>query len=265
MWFEPWLLVSISQFLLIMLGVITKGRYEEWAKKRQVLVLILFLILGALGFVGTIAQAVKSAREVATSRAILENVHASAKEIERLQILNTDLQRQLLASSETIRLLAKQNINTVTGGDSFCYGSISPNTEIVFFAHQGKYPMANVVARIVDVTYLKFLQGKPSEERLPGDEQRILMGITILIGELIPGSSVARPAAFPFRHPSRQDFNIFFTGRNGFWQQLIRWRKVEDNWIFATKVMGHGKKQPLYEWVDKDFPRNAQGNIEWDN
>ena len=74
MWFEPWLLVSLSQFLLMVLGVIVKGRYEDWAKRHHGWVFLSFLVLGVIGLVGTIAQTAKSAREATESRGILKNV-----------------------------------------------------------------------------------------------------------------------------------------------------------------------------------------------
>jgi len=263
MWSQPWVLLSgACQFLLTVFGVVS-SRYSDWANRNRWLVVAGFTIVGLIGLYATIQQVDKSARDSTEARTTLQNLQNSTEEIRRLQNLNTDLQRKLLASSDTIKNLAQQNINTVIGGDSFCYASIASNVPYVTFVHQGKYPLSNVVARVVDLTQLKAIQAKSARDRLPDEEQRALMGTTIVVGELIPGSAVSRNVAFTFSSSGQEDFNVFFSARNGFWEQLIRWRKVEEKWVLATKVTGHGRRKPLYEQIDKNFPRNGKGIVEW--
>lgn len=56
-------------------------------------------------------------------------------------------------------------------------------------------------------------------------------------------------------------FNIFFSARNGFFNQALRFKKIQGKWVSATKVKREEKV--IYEEVDDEFPRTAEGNVEW--
>jgi hypothetical protein len=66
-----------------------------------------------------------------------------------------------------------------------------------------------------------------------------------------------------------RDFNVFFDGLNGFWNQEIRLRRVNGKWLQATKVSRavltpkHGPEEKfLFQRVDKDFPL-VNGKVDW--
>jgi hypothetical protein len=57
---------------------------------------------------------------------------------------------------------------------------------------------------------------------------------------------------------------IFISARNGFVDQLLRARRLHGRWIFASKVMrGYKNDEVLLEKIDEGFPRNKQGQVDW--
>jgi hypothetical protein len=265
MWLEPWLLIStVSQLFLAVLGAVM-SLHEELAKRYRGVLLSLFVALGILSVYATIQQSSKSAGETAAANAkfeqSLENIDKSTQEITRLTGLNTTLQEQLLISNKTITNLAQQSIDTTTGGDSFCYLSINNHYPYVVAVHQGKYPLYGIVARVVDLT-------KVNNSKLTrGEKERIIMGTTVFIGDLTAKSASMKSERFPFSDSGSQDFNIFFSARSGFWDQSLRWRLVDGKWVSALKVErykdGNRERDLLLERIDKNFPRNEKGEVDW--
>ncbi|MDE2807174.1 MAG: hypothetical protein OXN90_02035 [Gemmatimonadota bacterium] len=149
--------------------------------------------------------------------------------------------------------------NLVIGGDSFCYLRIyNPdqvtNTGRLMVHHQGEYNLYDVYARIVDLEKLDKLKGNLSFDTLRQADTNIS------IGNLISSSAqVLHP--FTLGNGDTRRFNIFFSARNGFFNQVLRFKKIQGKWVSATKVMREEKV--LYEKVDDEFPRTAEGNVEW--
>jgi hypothetical protein len=56
-------------------------------------------------------------------------------------------------------------------------------------------------------------------------------------------------------------YNIFFSARNGFFTQQLRYQVVNDKWVKANKVTKDEKT--LLEEIDKEYPRNEKGEVEW--
>jgi hypothetical protein len=259
---DTWALISAAtQFILAILGAVVSLQ-EDWAKKHQPLILALFISVGLIGVCATIQQSIKAAAETATANTQLKAINTSTQEIARLTALNTKLQEQLLESNKRIITLSKQTIDTITGGDSFCYMVIRDRQPFVTVVHQGKYPLYGVSARVVDVN--KVRTAKP--EAL----EATVIGIKIPVGNLGSNSAqMIKPFTFTFSDTGQQDFNIFFSNDRGtFWNQFLRARLIDGEWVFATKVAKdsvHDPKQPvLYERIDKKFPRNAHGKIDWE-
>ena len=253
-WLDPWVLAAAtSQFLLVILGV-TVSLQDDWAKKHRVLIIGLFALLGLVG----LSTSAKSARDAAIANSSLSeslnDLKKSSEDIVRLQGLNTKLQEQLLESNTIISGLAKQNIATVTGGDSFAYAWIQDRFPYFGVVAQGKYPLYDLRARVVDLDEAK-------------KQSHAFLGTTISFGEIVPGMSKSQNIKFEFGNSESRSFNIFFTARNGSWIQLLRLRRLRDGrWVSATRVDRDGEKlkRPAYEKIDKDFPRNENGGIEWE-
>lgn len=136
----------------------------------------------------------------------------------------------------------------IMGGDSFCYlifTPSSPGSWVPHYIHVGKYPLYGVTAEIDDVDNSGF---KFSDQLALGD---------IPVGT---GASVEKSMRWNKRHA----YLIFYWARNGRWVQRLISRKVDGQWVYATRVEKDDgpDKKILFERVPPDFPRNEKGEID---
>lgn len=168
-------------------------------------------------------------------------------------------ERNLREKSEEIARLNQELANSVIGGDSFCYLAVLgpdpvTNTGLLMVAHQGKHNLYDVHARIVDLEKLDQLKGNLSFATLNQTDTNIS------IGNLIPShGQMFHPVTLG--NGNTRSFNIFFSARNGSFTQLLRFKKIHGKWVQATKVEREDKV--IYEKIDDEFPRTAEGNVEW--
>ena len=177
-----------------------------------------------------------------------EHVQSGLASVEtRLQRLLGELEAQ-----------TKEVTHHTTGGDSFCYFGVGVdgNTATWTAVHQGKYPLYNVGARIVDLS--KFHESMNSGYPLDADTN-------VRIGDIAQGQAMATHSMDLGTGDSR-DFNIFFSARNGFFTQLLRFRRVGGKWISATSVtsmvLAALDKNPVLHRVADGYPVDANGNPE---
>ncbi len=78
-----------------------------------------------MGLVATLKQSNESAVANTKLSGTVDQLNTSTREIQRMTVLNNDLQRKLLDQAETISGWAKQGVNSVTGGDSFCFMTLA--------------------------------------------------------------------------------------------------------------------------------------------
>ena len=167
-------------------------------------------------------------------------------------------EQNLLNKSEEIARLNQELANSVIGGDSFCYltvGNIDHVKNIGMFAviHQGEHNLYDVHARIFDLDKSDQLKGKPTFAKLKQTNTNIS------IGNLVSPFRMLHQVTFGNGNTRR--FNIFFSARNGPFKQVLRFKKIHGKWVHATKVLK--KDKVIYEKVDDEFPRTAEGNVEW--
>jgi hypothetical protein len=186
-------------------------------------------------------------------------------EIKRVQGLNTDLQNkvlgqsgQLLDSSKRISDLSKEAIETITGGESFCYMYVDTTTTahpFPVFITEGKRPLYEVHARVND------LRGFDAMLKRPHTISELL-GTQITVGELSPtNAKMEFEQVILLSDSARVDFNVFFDARNGDWTELLRMRKVGNNWVEAIRVVretyyknGKTAEKTIFEQIPKEFP-----------
>jgi len=150
------------------------------------------------------------------------------------------------------------NLRTLTGADSFCLLGFVPGQQFLAFYHVGSFPLYGVSARIGQLDE----NGKIR----PGDS---LMGITVVVGDMIPGHASIQPIPNGLgTSPEYFNANIFFTGRNGDWVQVLRERKIENKWQRAVQVIGRltseTKERVLCETIEPGFPKKAGGTVDTD-
>jgi hypothetical protein len=152
------------------------------------------------------------------------------------------------------------NLNTMTGAGSARYlGTINTTQaqQYLAFIHIGQFPLYGVTARIVELDR----EGKVT----PGN----LVGVTIPVGDMIKGHANIQP--FPnglVISPDYFNANVFFTARNGDWQELLRERRVNGELLTALRVVGRftslKKEQTICERIDPKFPKKPNGDIDDD-
>jgi hypothetical protein len=178
----------------------------------------------------------------------------------------------LTAKNSEIAHLQLENANAITGGNSFAYmvlQLLDPKTAatvIPNFVHQGKYPLYDVQAHIVDLDEYQRLTDR--KDFLAAS--KALSGTDLMVGNLTPGF-VARPIGAVLSHPSGQDFtyNVFYVARNGAWTQNLRMRWIGNGWATANRVFagpgnfgGPGDKE-LFREVSANYPLDEKGEVDW--
>lgn len=158
---------------------------------------------------------------------------------------------------------AESILSTVTGGDSFCHLAIVINTDgnggQWAIEHHGAYPLYGVLVDIVDLDLSRSLPNQPTYQQVISIHDRQQIG-DIARGLVFLSDSI------DFGGRDELRFNIFTYARNGVTIQNLRMRRIEGQWVKATRVFGSksfGEKEVmLYERIDPDYPRD-NNNIDW--
>lgn len=203
------------------------------------------LLGGGVAAIGAYWQAVG----VTLSGALIASLATMVSTVRQAEFRDRleDANAKLLNNAETIAHL-------VTGGDSFAYFVyLSHSDNIGLVINQGNYPLYDINFRMVDLINFS---GHPGQH----------MGASLNVGNLAVRSSVT--IASPLDAPNDRDYldlNIFFNARNGFWAQWLRCRKVDGDWLHASRVVRNaptGEHQVLYERIDEHYPV-PHGEIKW--
>jgi cell division protein FtsB len=241
--------------------------YEKWRRraepeyrKRNNLAIALLLIAFCGGFLSFFAgfDAIKQKRlsEIVASKR-QERVDSQTTTIYKLEKLNHDLinktieyNKRLDSSSYENYSLSKYIIGQTkelkdyeTGKGSFCHFDLgfmgpTPNSYRFVLYSSGNNPMADVVARVVDVYDLT---NNP-------------LGTIIHIGKIYPKIHTARifETSYTPLKPDSIWLNIFFqTGSREIVEELKQVRR-NGKWIVSKTIFEDGKT--VYTKIDKGFP-----------
>jgi hypothetical protein len=189
-----------------------------------------------------------------------EEISGLTKQLATAQL---EFAEEMRKKNEEIADLNRRTAATMTGGDSFCYLSLlgqKPGQPfLLLFSQQGEYPLYDVSVR---VTNLEELEAKGLDYFTPENLAKDTMDIgSLAVGSAKQFGTMPMPAGDSIR------LNIFFAARNGFFNQLLRAKKVGNEWIHATRVERNdekGKTHILLERVPANFPRENDGSIKWE-
>jgi hypothetical protein len=145
-----------------------------------------------------------------------------------------------------IYFIPDNSTNIMTGGDGFCYITRIDNVgrEMI---HNQQYPLYNVNARIVDLDKSNLIRNPTVED--------------VANSQIIRFYSELTPNMLHFGDPwdlgngTSRSFNIFWSARNGNFEQLLRFKKINNKWVYATKIIKNGKT--LLEDIQREFPKNG--------
>jgi hypothetical protein len=168
-------------------------------------------------------------------------------------------ERDLRTRSDEISSLNKEIVNLVTGGKSYTYfifsGTIHNPLTLV---QKGKHPLHNAKCRLITLGDYTKLPSRSPFAYFSKNEKRLDLG------NLESGAWGLQPK-FELTDSPIQGFNVFFEARNGVWEQMIRIRKIDNNFQWATKVIRklESTEEILYEHTSEKFPLNDKGKIDW--
>lgn len=182
----------------------------------------------------------------------------SQKESETQVVQIKQLNTKILALSEESRVLAKEGIASITGGDGFAYvdilkgffpGALSPA-----IISESEYPQYDLSIRFFD------------EDK--NHEEQISQPLILNIATLPPGQSVFHriPAFDIEKKDDYARFNLFISARNGSFIEELRLRKVDGDWFSAFRVFRNkpnGDKILLMERAMEKYPRAQDRSLIW--
>jgi len=169
-------------------------------------------------------------------------------------------QKALLEKNEQIAQLSTNLAQLVTGGNSFCYAipmiknyPADRDVNVPFtLLHLGKIPAFDVYVRVHDVDH-----GTMSIEET--------MMNRVAVGTVTSAEPIHIPLYLPFRVTDQERrFNFFISSRNGFYTEVVKFKKINGNWKLALRVYKRdatGRNGLIYEQRDPDFP--AIKEAEW--
>jgi hypothetical protein len=198
------------------------------------------------------------------SREFTETMSGLGSLVHSEQTLNL-MAADSIKKMEQLARQSSENLKTVTGGDSFCYLTVTylqsaTRLGIPFVVHVGKYPLYDLEARIVD---LEAFSRRPPTLEAFGD--LIIRPGNLAVGKAWFDTSIS----IPITEPNKQDFNIFFTAKNGSWNEALKFRLVQGAWQMALSVrldvMPKNKtdkmtSRKVYEVVSDQFPKTELGS-----
>ena len=186
---------------------------------------------------------------------------------------STVFEKNLKEKSYEIAELNKKIADTITGGEGYCYflpmrpGKKS-NIADLMLINDGKYPLYDISVKIDDVEkMISLVHAEYENGNLPYDSNTLSNALLskasdyIQIGNLGPNQAMTLTNGLKVPDVDKKSYNIHITARNGSVFQIVRYRKVNNEWKMAIKISGQGKT--LKEFIDKDYPKNAKGEIDW--
>ena len=213
------------------------------------------LVIGAFLFVET--RAIDKDRADAKKDADDRQEKSLRLQAEGFKKMLETNQAKFDATMKTMRglaFLSSENIKTVTGGDSFCYVSLT-DRRVPTVTSVGRYPLYGVEVRIADV----------SKYRQEGKNANPFSDLMLRPGDLPVGKAwIAFPVTIPFADPDKDDFNIFIGAKNGSWTENLMMRRINGNWERAMQVrrenwpINHSGKvnyTQVCESITEKFPR----------
>ncbi|MNK16398.1 hypothetical protein D3C87_345620 [compost metagenome] len=177
------------------------------------------------------------------------------KQIQNLTVINAKLSTQLAEST----LFISQSI---TGGDGFCeidiefYPASNMLGNVVAINH-GKYPLHDYNIRICDLEFLADEKNRPPVRFNPVSGKVEGMDIEVSLGTILPEAKKTTERALLLgQRGDLCSYNIFMEGKNGYFIQMLRVLRVNNNWIKATRIINGDTSEILYEKVSDDFPKD---------
>jgi hypothetical protein len=238
-------LAAAANIALAVLGALV-AVYEKWTKKHRRAIVASFVLLGSIGFVAAIAAAAKSARDLKDANARV---------------------------SATVDETRKAVLDTMTGGDSFCYAKLDPIAPTkpgklnLIVIHHGKYALHDVTLLFYDAQKAQntFMRSVANTGQPATQQETIAKSMRkTKLDELRPNHYLQIEFDYVPDQTNSHEYSISFEGPNGSWNELLRLQLVSDKWLQALKVTKEipdptgllsPQKKTVLEDADDGFPK----------
>lgn len=166
-------------------------------------------------------------------------------------------------SGETVEI-NKQLASSVTGGVSFAYilpSFFDPthNSPMFTLVHQGEYPLYDLTVRILDISIFDNIMGQNNSY-----SDKLRDEVELSVSNIAPNQTSMLKTVQLGTGPLR--WNLFFSARTGYFTELLRVRRVGNEWKTALKVIrtrSPSKNEVLLEKIDSGYPLSKDGQVEW--
>lgn len=176
--------------------------------------------------------------------------------------------QKIIEKTEEVARLSQTVADFLSGGNSFCYvllsnindGQIANQGGYLTVLHSGKFPLYEVQIRTVDLKNMPS-NAKTLEELTKND---IILNFPTLTPNL---NSIQ--GTIHFDNKTELRYNIFITSRSGIFTQLLRYKKINSKWVYATVVKktiaykDSTKEVVIYNKIEKGYPVNKSGKVVW--
>lgn len=172
-----------------------------------------------------------------------------------------DKNEELVAQSNKVAELSERIRNLVTGGNSYCYfaplqNGTAPESWVV--VPVGEFPLYDVKAEITDLQKIRELGPNPTLAQWSSAKSSITLGT--IQPELAQNVGNIFGISGDYR-----SFRIHFSARNGMLTQTIKMRLINGRWVVAMRVSRMSDNKVLLESIPNNFPRGANGEMDWSN
>jgi hypothetical protein len=164
----------------------------------------------------------------------------------------------------------EKSIETVTGGNTYCYVIASPigNGFTLYAVARGSSPLHEVTTDLIDVDVMRSVTAGKRTATLE-DIQSFSTSLPIL--PFLSSSSTQILARIPVGSSPRRNLQFNFFSLNGNWSASLKLALINGEWAQAIRVIRYGQvirgKQAtklLYSYSTDAFPKK-DGKVDWDN
>lgn len=178
-------------------------------------------------------------------------------------------EQSIFGQSKALINLSERNIDTLTGGDSFCYVFMTIDNTVglqPLLIQKGKYHVFDITVRILDMEAFHvaadkgLLIDKGRYEQDFGPVSFLQRGTAKTLGTY---------PRLPADLKSKR-FNVFISARNGVMEELIRLQRTPAGaWTVAMLVSAsYYDRKPgiVLNLIDKQFPKESlKEDADWNN
>jgi len=124
--------------------------------------------------------------------------------------------------------------------------------------HQGEYPLYDLTVRILDISTFDNIMGQNNSY-----SDKLRDEVQLSVSNIAPNQTSMLKTVQLGSGPLR--WNLFFSARTGYFTELLRVRRVGNEWKTALKVIRtrSPKNEVLLEKIDSGYPLSKDGQVEW--